>query len=102
MKRTIVTVLATLAVVGIVMLAVGPRAQRVVTTAAVAAPAPVAVPMPAHPCPNIHAAIDGLRSCQQELRDAAHDFCGHKKAAMEAVHQAIEQLRMAEQCEKCM
>jgi hypothetical protein len=101
MKRTILTVLATLAVVGVVMLAVGPRAQRVGTTTAVAAPAPAAVPMPAHPCPNIHAAIDGLRSCQQELRDAAHDFCGHKRAAMQAVHEAIEQLRLAEDCEKC-
>jgi hypothetical protein len=101
MKRTIVTVLATLAVVGLVMLAVGPKAQPAGAAVAVAAPAPVAVPMPAHPCPNIHAAIDGLRSCQQELRDAAHDFCGHKRDAMAAVHQAIEELRAAENCEKC-
>jgi len=100
MKRTVVTVLATLAVVAFVMLAVGPKVQPVVTTTAVAAPAPM-VPMPPHACPNIHGAIDGLRSAQQELRDAAHDFCGHKHAAMEAIHNAIEQLRLAENCEKC-
>ena len=101
MKRTIVTVLVTLAVVFVGMHALGLRVQRAGAAVAIAAPAPVAVPMPPHPCPNIHGAIDGLRSAQQELRDAAHDFCGHKAAAMEAVHHAIEDLRAAEACEKC-
>ena len=101
MKRTIVTVLATLAVVAFVMLAVGPKAPRVGTTTAVAAPEPAAVPTPPNRCPNIHGAIDGLRSAQEELRDAAHDFCGHKRQAMEAVHHAIQQLQLAERCAKC-
>ena len=60
MKRTIVTVLATLAVVGFVMLATGHKAQSVDAAVAVAAPAPLAVPMPAHPCPNIHG-VSGSR-----------------------------------------
>jgi hypothetical protein len=60
----------------------------------------MAVPMP-NRCPNIHAAIDGLRSSEQELRDAAHDFCGHKAEAMRRVHAAIEELRQAENCAKC-
>jgi len=100
MKRTIVTVLATLAFVGLAMLVVGHRAQPVNTAVAVAAPAPSMVPMPSR-CPNIHAALDGLRSAEQELHDAAHDFCGHRVAAMESVHHAIEQLRAAEGCARC-
>jgi hypothetical protein len=60
----------------------------------------MAVPMP-HRCPNIHGAIEGLRSAEQELRDAGHDFCGHKRAAMETIHRAIEDLRAAEECDRC-
>jgi hypothetical protein len=60
----------------------------------------MAVPMP-NRCPNIHGAIEGLRSAEQELRDAAHDFCGHKHAAMETIHRAIEELRAAENCARC-
>ena len=33
---------------------------------------------------------------QQELRDAKHDFCGHRKDALAAVNHALEQLRQAE------
>jgi hypothetical protein len=79
-----------------------PKAQNFNSSAAIAAPAPaaLAVPMPAR-CPNIHGAIDGLRSAEQELRDAGHDFCGHKVEAMRKVHDAIEQLRMAEGCDRC-
>ena len=100
MKRTIVTVLATLALAAIAMHALGLKVQRASEAVAIAAPAPM-VPVPPHACPNIHGAIYGLRSAQQELRDAAHDFCGHKAAAMESVHHAIEQLKLAEDCQKC-
>lgn len=99
MKRTIVTVVATLAFAAMAMHALGLKVQPANDSVAIAAPAP-AVPMP-HGCPNIHGAQEGLRSAEQELHDAAHDFCGHKAAAMEAVHHAIEQLRMAENCQKC-
>jgi hypothetical protein len=79
-----------------------PKGQTFNSSAAIAAPAPVpmAVPVPAR-CPNIHGAIEGLRSAEQELREGAHDFCGHKVEAMRTVHEAIEQLRAAEGCAKC-
>jgi hypothetical protein len=60
----------------------------------------MAVPMP-NRCPNIHGAIESLRSAEQELKEGAHDFCGHKVEAMRTVHEAIEQLRMAEGCARC-
>ena len=100
MKRTIVTVLATLAIAFIGMHALGLKVQPASAGIAVAAPAPLAVPMP-HSCPNIHGAIDALHSAHQELQDAKHDFCGHRKAAMDAIHTAVVQLKEAEQCQKC-
>jgi len=102
MKRTIITLTVVLAALVLAILLGTPKAQTFNSSAAIAAPAPVAmaVPVPAR-CPNIHGAIEGLQSAQQELRDGAHDFCGHKQAAMEAVHHALEQLRAAEGCAKC-
>jgi hypothetical protein len=100
MKRTILTVLATLAFAAVAMHALGLKVQPASEAVVVAAPAPLASPVPSA-CPNIHAAIDGLRSSEQELRDARHDFCGHKATAMEAVRHAIEQLHEAENCQKC-
>jgi hypothetical protein len=35
------------------------------------------------------------------MRDASHDFCGHKREAMEATHHALEELRAAEACDSC-
>jgi hypothetical protein len=102
MKRTIITLTVVIAafVLGIVLGA--SKAQTYNSSVAIAAPAPVpmAVPMPAN-CPNIHAAADALRSAEQEMRDARHDFCGHKQSAMEAVHHAIEELHGAENCQRC-
>ncbi|HTS69348.1 MAG TPA: hypothetical protein VMO17_10220 [Terriglobia bacterium] len=99
MKRTIITVLATLAFAAVTMHVLGYKVQPVSEAVAIAAPVP-AVPMP-HACPNIHGAIDGLHSAQQELKDANHDFCGHRQAAMEAIHNAVMQLKQAETCQKC-
>lgn len=102
MKRTIITLTVVLAALVLAILLGTPKAQNFNSSAAIAAPAPspMAVPMP-NRCPNIHGALDGLRSSEQELRDAGHDFCGHKVAAMRAVHEAIEQLRAAEGCDRC-
>jgi hypothetical protein len=100
MKRTIVTVLATLAVVAFVMVAVGPKAQRVGTTTVVAAPAPAAAPMP-NPCPGIHTAIDQLQTAYKEMENAGHGFCGYRVRAMQAVRNATEELQMAEKYAKC-
>lgn len=102
MKRTIVTLTAVIAVLGFAILFGTPKVQNFNSSTAIAAPAPVpmAVPMP-HACPNIHEAIGALQAAEGTLRDAKHDFCGHKHEAMEAVHNAIEQLRAAENCQAC-
>ncbi len=102
MKRTIITLNIVFAALVLAIQLGNQKAQNFNSSAAIAAPAPIpmAVPIPAR-CPNIHGAIDGLRSSEQELRDAGHDFCGHKAAAMRTVHEAIEQLRQAENCDRC-
>ena len=102
MKRTLITLNVVFAALVLAILLGMLKAQTYNSSAAIAAPAPVpmAVPMP-NRCPNIHGAIEGLQSAQQELKDGAHDFCGHKVEAMRAVHEAMEQLRQAEGCAKC-
>ncbi len=102
MKRTMITLTVVLAALVLAILLGTPKAQSFNSASAIAAPAPVAmaVPMPAR-CPRIHASIEALQSTEQELRDAGHDFCGHKVEAMKAVRAAIEQLRMAEGCDRC-
>jgi hypothetical protein len=62
-----------------------------------AKPAPPAM---AH-CPRIHAAARALDEAMKEMDAAGHDFCGHKVEAMEATRRALEQLKKAEECDKC-
>jgi hypothetical protein len=57
-------------------------------------------PPPPEPHPHIHAAIGELREAQGELRTAAHDFCGHRKEALEATNRALKQLQLALDCAK--
>jgi len=54
-------------------------------------PAPAAVPQ-RHP--EIHAAIDSLRHAREHLEHAAHDYHGHRDAAIHAIDGAIEQLEV--------
>ena len=102
MKRTIVSAVILIAVFGLGMMIGGLKSQSVTTGVAIAAPAPaaVAVPMP-NRCPNIHEAVRALETAERDMREARHDFCGHKARAMEITHHAIEQLREAEGCDKC-
>ena len=102
MKRTILTLGIVLAALALAILLGTPKAQSLNSSAAIAAPAPVAmaVPVPAR-CPRIHEAAETLRSTEHELEEAGHDFCGHKVAAMKAIHEAMEQLRAAEDCDRC-
>ena len=102
MKRTIITMSAVLAALGLAILFGAPKGQNFNSSAAIAAPAPVpaAVPMP-NRCPNIHEALEALRSAEHEMKEGRHDFCGHKVEAMRATHEAIEQLRAAEDCDRC-
>jgi len=102
MKRTIITINLVFCALVLAILLGGPKGQTYNSSAAVAAPtpAPMAVPIPAR-CPRIHEAQATLHETEQELSHAGHDFCGHKVDAMRAVHEAIEQLRAAENCDRC-
>lgn len=46
-------------------------------------------------CPHIHHALTELRHAREQLKDAAHDFRGHRVKALEAVDGAIAQLEKA-------
>jgi hypothetical protein len=59
---------------------------------------PVAAPVaqaaePEHH-PAIHRALKELRDARRELKEAAHDFGGHREDAVKAVDGAIEQLEI--------
>ena len=45
--------------------------------------------------PHIRAAIRELEGAKKELKEAAHDFGGHREDALKATDNAIEQLRKA-------
>jgi len=53
---------------------------------------------PPGPHPHIRAAIRELRETRAELETAAHDFCGHKAAAIHEVDESIRQLQLALDC----
>ena len=50
--------------------------------------------------PAIRAAIRSLEKAKIELQHAAHDFGGHRVEAIEAIDNAIKQLRVALQYDK--
>jgi len=50
--------------------------------------------------PNIDRAISALGSAEADLQNATHDYCGHRAAALDAVHAALGQLKLAIQCDR--
>lgn len=64
------------------------------------APAPVQVVKGREQHPHITAAIRELEEAKHELETAAHDFGGHRKEAIEAIDNAIKQLREALEYDK--
>jgi len=50
--------------------------------------------------PHIRAALSELRGANEELRTAAHDFCGHRVEAMRATDAAMHQLQLALECDR--
>ena len=55
---------------------------------------------PAERHPHIRGALRELREARRELETAAHDFCGHRAAAVRQVEATIEQLRLALECDR--
>src|SRR5262249_36768533 len=49
--------------------------------------------------PLIRKAIAALENAAVDLENAAHDFCGHREAALDAVQRAINQLQLALECD---
>lgn len=67
----------------------------------VATPRPAnTMPVPQERHPHIRAAIAELQTAKEELRTAAHDFCGHRVEAIEKTDQALNQLRAALACDR--
>lgn len=56
-------------------------------------PAPAATPAPA-PHPEIRAALDSLERAKVHLREAKHDFGGHRVDAIAAIDAAERQLNI--------
>jgi len=50
--------------------------------------------------PEIRKAITALESAKVDLKRAAHDFGGHREAALDACDKAIAQLRLALQYDR--
>jgi len=55
---------------------------------------------PAEPHPEIRAAIGALERARYRLQHAAHDFGGHRVAAIAAIDEALKQLRLALEYDK--
>jgi Spy/CpxP family protein refolding chaperone len=98
--------------VGIAALVLGVAFLTVAHAAPKAAPAPAAAATAAQPAPNatpapdpqghpeIHAALEALRNARAHIHDAAHDFHGHREAALHAVDAAINQLNICMQYDR--
>ena len=44
---------------------------------------------------HMHIAVDELKEARKELKEAAHDFGGHREKALHAVDEAIIQIERA-------
>jgi hypothetical protein len=67
-----------------------PNAKGAVATAAPATP----------PHPEIRAAIDSLENARRHLKEARHDFGGHREEALRATDEAIRQLKICLEFDK--
>jgi len=91
--------LAVFALSGAIVTSAAFLGTSAVTQAATTAGTPTTQPQ-THPKeekhPEIRAALKGLRESKKHLEEAAHDFDGHRVAAIKAVDEAIKQ------CEECL
>jgi len=66
-----------------------------------AAKGAVATAQPAPPPhPEIHAAINSLEHARMHLKEARHDFGGHREEALRATDEAIRQLKICLEFDK--
>jgi hypothetical protein len=64
------------------------------------APRPTSVAGQREPHPQINRAIVALETAKAHLKRAAHDFGGHRVAAIAAIDKALEQLKLALEFDK--
>jgi len=50
--------------------------------------------------PNINRAITALGAAEGDLQNAARDYCGHRVKALDATRGALNQLRLAVECDR--
>jgi hypothetical protein len=84
------TVLMTLAFTA----AAAPKAPA--QPAVAAAPVPAATAALPEPHPEIHAALEAMRTAKDRLEHAAHDFHGHRVKSIEHLDQAIHEAEICE------
>lgn len=71
-----------------------PNGKAIPATATAAeTAAPAAAANPAEPHPEIREAIEALRRAKEHMEHAAHDFGGHRVAAIRATDAALRQLQ---------
>ena len=92
MRTTLTTRLATAALVGL--------AGFPLPAARAGRPRDPTVVLPAEPHPEINSAIVALERAKFHLMHAAHDFGGHRVAAIAAIDRALRQLRLALQFDR--
>jgi hypothetical protein len=70
--------------------------------AAPVAVAPAGAPVTVHHehHPEIHKAMRKLRGAKADLEKAAHDYAGHRVAAINLINQALEELKAALESDK--
>ena len=78
MNKTMLMIISGLAIAATVWLAVPPATAQV---------------RERHP--KIHAAIAALEAAKTEMQEAAHDYGGHRVAAIASCDEAIKQLQLA-------
>ena len=74
--------------------------KKILFAAAIAGTMAFSTPAALEPHPHIRAALTELAATREELKTAAHDFGGHRAAALKAVNNAITQLQIAEKYDK--
>jgi hypothetical protein len=77
----------------------GPKRKGNSTAAVIESPADPAG-AGGEPHPRIYNAINALGAAEGDLQNAAHDYCGHRVEALQAVQSALAQLKAAVQCDK--
>jgi Spy/CpxP family protein refolding chaperone len=99
MKKIVIWIGVGAFVLGLTLMVGAPVSTR--AAASTAAPASAAAPAPAPaPHPEINRALDALRNARAHIKDARHDFGGHRVEALEKVDAAIHQLEICQQYDK--